>query len=100
MMQTDRNERHGNKPAPPDRRPYRKMHEPGLNVDVYTPDGPHTTYRQTFRQVGWLGQSGAFYALDEDPMGHEPGGWAPLYFVAHSDTVEIPDPEEAAGETR
>jgi hypothetical protein len=30
-----------------------------------------------FRQVGWLGQSGQFYALTEIPT--EPGGFAPVY---------------------
>lgn len=31
-------------------------------------------------QVGWIGQSGQVYALDDQPMdGREPGSFQPLY---------------------
>lgn len=89
---------HGSKPAPPDRRPYRRQCESGHEVDAYVPDGDRT-YRQTFRQVGWIGQSGAFYAVGESPADHEPGSFSPLYFVAHSDQVEMPDAETTANTT-
>jgi len=35
--------------------------------------------RIIFRQVGWLGQTGAFYKLDEDPSLTERGGFSPMY---------------------
>ncbi|MGA5009027.1 hypothetical protein ACPCDX_29065 [Streptomyces koyangensis] len=70
-------------PPPPNRRPHRKMHEPGHTLIVTT-----DAYRHDLRQVGHLGQSGAFYSLDENPMLHEAGGWAPLYFIPHSDRLD------------
>lgn len=34
----------------------------------------------TIAQVGWLGQSGSVYALDDPPRGgREPGSYSPLY---------------------
>lgn len=76
-------------PTPSDRRPNRAMSATGPEIDVIsTPLGPDRTYyRLTFRQVGWIGQTGAFYALDENPRPTEPGSYSPLYFIAHSDDV-------------
>lgn len=33
----------------------------------------------TYRQVGWIGGSGAMYALHENPAATEPGSFAPLW---------------------
>lgn len=33
----------------------------------------------TFAQVGWLGQTGAVYGLDDKPGQSERGGFFPLY---------------------
>jgi len=41
----------------------------------------------TFRQVGWHGQTGAFYSLDEDPSRHEPGSFGPLWILAHNEPI-------------
>lgn len=73
-------------PKPPDTRPYRAMSATGPEVTVTGED-----YRQTLRQVGWLGQTGAFYSLDEKPSAHEGGGFAPLWFIAHSDRIDEPE---------
>lgn len=32
-----------------------------------------------YAQVGWLGQTGGVYGLDEHPSDSEPGGFTPLY---------------------
>lgn len=74
---------------PPDTRPCRQMYAPGPEMST-TAEG----YRQTWRQVGWLGQTGAIYSLDENPLGdgYERGGVAPLYFIAHAERL---DSEEA-----
>lgn len=38
------------------------------------------TDRPVMRQVGWLGQTGAVYELDDEPNdGREPGSYGPLY---------------------
>jgi hypothetical protein len=80
---------------PPNQRPYRPMYAPGPELTVTT-----DIYRLNLRQVGWLGQTGAFYALDEEPLGdgYEGGGVAPLYFPAHADRLDdlAPDDEPAA----
>jgi hypothetical protein len=90
-MSSPRN--HGSKPAPPDRRPYRKMYEPGPETfeTVVDEDGRHR--RQTWKQIGWQGQSGAFYALGDDakPMDHEPGSFTPIHVLVDS-TEEPPAP--------
>lgn len=67
---------------PPSRRPYRWMSETGPVLTVQT-----DTSRLYLRQVGWIGQSGAFYSLDETHTKYERGGVAPLYFPAHSDRL-------------
>lgn len=82
---------HGSKPEPPDRRPYRRMSEPGEEITFETADPTGRRWRKVWRQVGWLGQSGAFYALGESATAHEPGSVAPLYFPAHADEIG-PDP--------
>lgn len=32
-----------------------------------------------FSQVGWLGQTGRFYTMAEDPTPTEPGSFTPMY---------------------
>ncbi len=59
--------------APPDVRPYRAQSAGGPEMS------PRTDQRVHFRQVGWQGQSGAFYSLDEDPSRFERGSFSPLY---------------------
>jgi hypothetical protein len=54
--------------------------EEGTQRTTYT-DGR----RQLWRQVGWHGQTGAFYAYDENPKAYEPGGWSPLWLVVEDD---------------
>lgn len=79
---------HGKLPVPPDRRPYRKMSEAGgFEQTVYSIDPSGRVTRLALRQVGWQGQSGAFYALegDADPKAHEPGSYAPMCITAHAD---------------
>lgn len=69
-----------------DKRPYRAMYADGPEIDVVgTPLGTDRAMRHTLRQIGWLGQTGAFYALDEEVRPYERGSYAPLYFIAHSD---------------
>lgn len=43
------------------------------------------------RQVGWIGQSKRVYSLDERPQDTEPGGFFPLWIVAHEDSPVLPD---------
>ncbi|MGX9924128.1 hypothetical protein ACWIG4_30240 [Streptomyces sp. NPDC002248] len=74
--------------TPVNMRPYRLMSESGPEITVLTNNDEDRT---VFRQVGWLGATGAFYGLDESPSDHERGSMAPLYFPAHSDRVETPD---------
>lgn len=74
--------------AAPDKRPYRAMSATGPEIDVVgTPLGADRPVRHTLRQVGWLGQTGAFYTLDEEVHPYERGSFSPLYFMAHSDYV-------------
>jgi hypothetical protein len=35
--------------------------------------------RAVMRQIGWLGHTGAVYAMDADPSRKEKGGYSPLY---------------------
>lgn len=72
--------------APPNTRPYRLASAPG---DELTFDGYGN--RHTFRQIGWHGQSGALYALGEDPSAHEPGSFSPLWLCVGVETVEEPE---------
>lgn len=73
----------GSRPKPADSRPYRRQSETGPEM-VTTTD----THRQTWRQVGWIGQTGAFYSLDEKPSLTEPGSFSPLWFIAHADRLD------------
>ena len=75
-------------PRPENTRPYRAMSATGPEITLAGED-----YRQTLRQVGWLGQTGAFYALDEKPSAHEAGSFTPLWFIAHSDRLDEPETE-------
>lgn len=43
---------------------------------------------QTWQQVGWLGQTGRVYSLDERPQATERGGFKPLWIQAHSDDLD------------
>lgn len=79
---------HGSLPVPTNERPYRAASATGPElVHEITKNGRQ--YRATLRQIGWHGQSGAFYALDDDvkPHHHEPGSFSPLYVVAHMDEI-------------
>ncbi|MFJ4847572.1 hypothetical protein [Streptomyces sp. NPDC088733] len=74
-------------PPPPNTRPYRRASEPcGDAMRTFT-----DTTVQRWRQIGWHGQSGAFYALDERPADHEPGSFAPLWLLADNDPRLIDD---------
>ena len=75
------------RPTAENRRPYRAPSEPGDEwvVTHAVLDGSGRRTRYTLRQVGWHGQSGAFYSLDEDPKSYEPGSWSPLWVIAHTD---------------
>lgn len=73
---------------PTDTRPYRRMHESGPERTVVQthPDG--SKVREVLRQIGWLGQTGALYSLDENPSATEPGSYSPLWVVAHADSID------------
>lgn len=73
---------------PSDRRPYRRLSEPGTEMRTMTLQG-----NQTWRQVGWHGQSGAFYALDERPADHEPGSYSPLWVMVDYEPPILDDGE-------
>ena len=79
------------RPTPPDTRPYRRASAPGETLTV-----TDTTRRIDLHQVGWHGQSGAFYALDEHPSQYEHGSWGPLYVISHTDRLAdlAPDAEQ------
>lgn len=80
---------HGFKPttAPDDTRPYRRASESGgSTLHTRTPDAV-----QTWRQIGWHGQTGAFYSLDERPVDHEPGSYEPLWLLTDNEPPVSPD---------
>lgn len=81
---------HGFKPttAPEDTRPYRRASESG-GATLHTQSKGTV---QTWRQIGWHGQTGAFYSLDERPVDHEPGSFEPLWIL--TDSEDLPDPGE------
>ncbi|MCT2591110.1 hypothetical protein LHJ74_14530 [Streptomyces sp. N2-109] len=66
---------------PPDSRPYRRAFE-GSGSEMRTMTLSAT---QTWRQIGWHGQTGAFYALDEQPSLHEPGSISPLWLLVDNE---------------
>lgn len=76
-------DRAAGRPRPADTRPYRRQSEPGPEKTTRT-----DTARQVWRQVGWLGQSGAFYALDERPSETEAGSFSPLWFIARAERID------------
>jgi hypothetical protein len=78
---------HGNLPAPTDRRPYRGTSESGDEQIVYSIDATGRVMDRVYRQIGWHGQSGAFYALGERPSDHEPGSYSPIWVIAHADDI-------------
>ena len=49
---------------------------------------------QIWQQVGWRGQTGAFYRLDEDPAPTEPGSFAPVW-----ELIENEPPLSASAES-
>jgi hypothetical protein len=73
-------------------RPHRPMSAEGPEQVLWAKDG---TRDYVLRQVGWIGQSGAFYSLDEDPALTKRGGFSPLLFIAHSDAREVGDTGQA-----
>lgn len=75
----------GTTTTPPDRRPYRRMCDPGAERNTLSPDGAR---RQLWRQVGWQGQTGALYSLDERPQDYERGSYAPMFVMVDSWDVE------------
>ncbi|MEU0665728.1 hypothetical protein ABZ506_07155 [Streptomyces lavendulocolor] len=73
---------------PANTRPYRRLSEAGPEMRTVTLDR-----NQLWRQVGWHGQTGAFYALDEKPADHEPGSFGPLWVLVDSEPPILPDDE-------
>jgi hypothetical protein len=45
--------------------------------------------QQLWAQVGWLGQTGAVYGMDDKPSLTERGGWAPLWMMIESEPVVV-----------
>lgn len=74
--------------APPNNRPNRSLSCDGPELTHFT----HNGYVETLRQVGWHGQSGDFYALDEPAVPHEPGSVGPLYAVVDCEPIVSGDP--------
>lgn len=74
---------------PPDVRPYRTQHEPGDERVTHT-----MSSRQIWRQIGWHGQSGAFYSLAEDPSRYERGSFSPLWLLVDDEPPVLPDLED------
>lgn len=46
---------------------------------VNDPEDTDPERRIIFRQVGWQGQTGRFYTLQEDPSLTEKGSFSPMY---------------------
>jgi len=67
---------------PSNERPYRLASAEGDELNIVA-----AGRSMAFRQVGWHGQTGAFYSLDEDPSRHEPGSFGPLWILAHNDPI-------------
>lgn len=70
---------HGPFEVPADRRPYRRASLGGPETKLR-----NETHHMWFRQIGWHGQSGAFYSFDEDPSKHEPGSFSPVWLEVDS----------------
>ena len=74
------------KTSPPNERPYRQAWESGGDERVtYVADR-----RQAWRQIGWHGQTGAFFGLAEDPSKHEPGSFGPLWILVDDEPMVEP----------
>jgi len=71
------------RPKPPNDRPIRAASADGPEMVVI-----NGTKRYTYRQIGWQGHSGWFYAYDEDPSKYEYGGFSPIWVCVHSDHHE------------
>jgi hypothetical protein len=69
--------------APPEQRP--SCHA-GVGGDelLVEADG----VRRMFRQVGWHGHSGTFYALGENPALYESGAFAPLWILVYAEPLD------------
>lgn len=53
---------------------------PTLPASLHRPHLPREMSNdRVWAQVGWLGQSGTVYALDDDVAENEPGGFRELY---------------------
>ena len=79
-----------NKITPPNVRPYHPAHKTGDERITHTTEKPGWR-RQVWRQIGWHGQSGAFYSLAEDPSRYEPGSFGPLWLLVDDEPVILPD---------
>lgn len=79
------------KPAPANVRPYRRLSETGPEMRTMTLNA-----NQLWRQIGWHGQTGAFYALDERPSDHEGGSWSPLWVLVDNEPPILPDDDTPA----
>ena len=50
------------------------------NHELLVEDGDaNNDKRVVFRQIGWQGQTGRFYTMDENPKLTEPGSFTPMY---------------------
>ncbi len=67
-------------------RPIQLLHEPGPEMRTITKDRV-----QRWRQYGWIGQSGALYALHEDPSKTEPGSFSPLWMLDENEDQDERD---------
>lgn len=84
------------KTPPPDRRPYQPASAATSDRVVYTTPPSGQVVREVLRQIGWHGFSGAFYSLGEEPMRHEPSGFAPVWLTVDSQPIAPPDDAEEA----
>jgi len=64
------------------------MSEPGDEMVTVLTEPTGQKVRYTLRQIGWHGQSGAFYALGESPSQYETGSFSPMWVIAHSDRLD------------
>lgn len=71
------------RPCPPDHRPYRPAHLTANERTTRT-----DTHRQTWRQIGWHGQSGAFYTIGEDPTQYESASFSPLWLLVENEPID------------
>jgi hypothetical protein len=81
--------------ARPSYRPAQDAYPSEQQVVQYEPAGTRTEL--TLRQVGWIGGTGAFYELTEDPRPTEPASFAPLWMVAAGERLADTGEIEMAG---